>query len=149
MQEGAAAAIERARALLQQDDILSHSNMDAGPPRLPMLQTPPHSNAYKTTRSEAHGTVSNSRGDGRLGGDLFGELQLPNGMRIGSKERKDSMMEGLEHRRQNGAHVGSEHWRGQGTGDRASVLMEDGSELSVDPRTGRVLTDGSNGLELL
>ena len=55
----------------------------------------------------------------------------------------------LQHRRHNGAHVGSEHWRGQGTGDRASVLMEDGSELSVDPRTGRVLTDGSNGLELL
>ena len=48
-----------------------------------------------------------------------------------------------------GALRGSDPWRRDGKGEKASVVMEDGSELSVDPRTGRVLTGGSGGLELL
>jgi hypothetical protein len=157
MQEGAAAAIDKARILLQQDDISSHTDMDAPPPRLPILPTKTHSSTDKvlrpTTRAESDigaGRRGSSRqGDGRLGNDVLAGPQLLIAVGMGSKDGKDAEVEMMEHQGLKGALRGSDQWRRDGKGERASVVMEDGSELSVDPRTGRVLTGGSGGLELL
>ena len=134
MQEGAAVAIDRARTLLQQDDPLSHSNLDGPPPLLPLqlshVHSNPRNNSSPATRAVAN-VGTGAHGNGRPStGEVVGEAQER------ALERRQPL---------NGDGAGAR--RIQGGGERASVVMEDGSELSVDPRTGRVLTGG--GLELL
>ena len=130
LQEGAAAAIDKARSLLQDSQ-----TSDAVPPlpRLPLNSSPAGQHSIETS-SVTPGAVSWQYSGGQGGGE-------------GRPGNKGTDGRGSQ------SHV-SIAWddltRIPRGGQRASVMMEDGSELSVDPQTGRVLNDGEHGgLELL
>jgi len=130
MQEGAAAAIDRARTLLQQDDLLSRSSLDGPPPLLPMLPNHVYSNDRNDSSPRTRAVSNAGTGAHGNGRPSVGEVG-------GVEDQRRQPLQG----------EGAGARRIKGGGERASVVMEDGSELSVDPRTGRVLTGG--GLELL
>eukprot|EP00802_Teleaulax_amphioxeia_P011054 Tamp_11084.p2 GENE.Tamp_11084~~Tamp_11084.p2 ORF type:complete len:166 (+),score=21.69 Tamp_11084:1325-1822(+) len=142
VQEGAAAAIEKARSLLQAGE----SAQGDAAPRLPVA--PPATSLHSHASSAVAG---GARAASRLG---------PDGTRApGDGEVMSVTMRGGHSKPLNGerdqdgegrAWDPSGGGRGLGEGRRGCIKMEDGSLLPVDPRTGRVLAESdSGGLQLL
>ena len=142
VQEGAAAAIEKARSLLQAGE----SAQGDAAPRPPVA--PPATSLHSHASSAVAG---GARAASRLG---------PDGTRApGDGEVMSVTMRGGHSKPLNGerdqdgegrAWDPSGGGRGLGEGRRGCIKMEDGSLLPVDPRTGRVLAESdSGGLQLL
>ena len=125
MQDNAEAVIDRARALLDSDSRQQHKR------------------TVDRERALLDGDSSQQhRGPGKSPADQ----QTPRALTFSTPSQAPNSREGKGEGSRRGR-LGRESGTPE---ERASVIMEDGSELVVDPQTGRVLVDGENSaLELL